>query len=86
MKIRPFSDSEVEAVFDSYPPNLRAQLLKLRQLIFEAASETDGAGGLIETLKWRQPAYLTKNPRCGTTIRIAGVKGQANRCAMFFHC
>ncbi len=86
MKNRRFDDPDVKAVFDGYPTKLRGRLLKLRQLIFATASETEGVGELIETLKWRQPAYLTENPKGGTTIRIDAAKGQADRFAMFFHC
>ena len=86
MKNRRFDNPDVKAVFDSYPTKLREKLLQLRHLIFTTASETEGVGDLIETLKWRQPAYLTENPKGGTTIRIDAVKGQANCFAMYFHC
>ena len=63
-----FRDARVAAVFDGYPPALRARLLMLRTLIFDCAAATDGVGNLVETLKWGQPAYLTERPRSGTTI------------------
>lgn len=86
MRTQPFGDPDVKAVFDAYPARLRTQLLKLRQLIFVTAADTDDVGELVETLKWGQPAYLTERPRTGTTIRIGAVKGQANNYAMYFHC
>ncbi len=86
MKTQPFGEPNVKAVFDAYPAGLRAQLLKLRQLIFVTAAETDDVGELVETLKWGQPAYLTERPRTGSTIRIDAVKGQAKSYAMYFHC
>lgn len=46
----PFADAEVEAVFAAYPAGIRVDLLALRQLIFEAAAETEAVGPLVETL------------------------------------
>ena len=43
-------------------------MLQLRQRIF-AVAEAEGVGSLDETLKWGEPAYLTR-PRRGTTIRL----------------
>ena len=85
-KTRSFDDPRVKAVFDAYPDGLRADLLRLRELIFDTASETDGVGRLVETLKWGQPAYLPARPRTGSTVRIDVLKDQPDRYAMFFHC
>ena len=81
---RPFADPAVRAAFDAYPREVRADLLALRELIFEAVAETDAVGPLVETLKWRQPAYLPARPRTGTTVRIDALDGR--RYAMFVHC
>jgi hypothetical protein len=83
---RAFADTAVKAVFDAYPDELRAELLALRQLIFETAGETNGVGPLTETLKWGQPAYLTLAPKTGSTIRIHSLKGEPARFALFIHC
>ena len=80
----PFADAEVEAVFAAYPAGIRVDLLALRQLIFEAAAETEAVGPLVETLKWRQPAYLPARPRIGTTVRIDALKD--GHYAIFVHC
>ena len=82
----PFTDPLVKAVFDAYPPALRKALLELRRLIFATAAETAGVGDLVETLKWRQPAYLTERPKSGSTIRIDALKGRSDGYAMYFHC
>lgn len=82
----PFRDPAVEAVFAGYPPRLRTALLGLRRLIFETAAATEGVGDLAETLKWRQPAYLTEKPRTGSTIRLDALKGRDDTAALFFHC
>ena len=60
----------VAAVFDAYPAPLRARLMRLRSLIYEAAEATDGVGALEEMLKWGQPSYLTPETGSGTTVRI----------------
>ncbi len=84
--LRAFDDQHVKAIFDAYPNALRADLLQLRELIFDTADNTEGVGELVETTKWGQPAYLPVPPKTGSTIRIDVVKNQPNRYAMFFHC
>lgn len=83
---RPFRDPDVQAVFDAYPGALRRRLLALRSLIFAAAGENADIGEIVETLKWKQPAYLPARPRIGTTVRIDAVKETPQSYAMFFHC
>jgi hypothetical protein len=83
---KPFNDPAVAAVFDAYPPELKARLFRLRDLIFETAAETDGVGAIEETLKWGQPSYLTPETKSGTTIRIDKLKSDDGRTALFFHC
>ncbi len=41
-----FEEPRVAAVFDAYPPAVRAKLLALRKLIFDTARRTDGVGSL----------------------------------------
>jgi hypothetical protein len=86
MKHRPFSDPAVAKIFAAYPPALRPALLALRSLILDVADAQLGKGGLIETLKWGQPAYLPVKPRTGTTVRIDAVKSDPDRYAAYFHC
>jgi hypothetical protein len=74
----------VQAVFGSYPPALRKQLLALRQLIIDTALATDGVGSVIETLKWGEPAYVTPRKQ-GSTVRIDRKKG-LDRYAVYFNC
>jgi hypothetical protein len=82
----PFDDPAVAAVFEAYPPEVKDRLLRLRDLIFETAAETDGVGAIEETLKWGQPSYLTPETKSGTTIRIDRHKSGEGRTALFFHC
>jgi hypothetical protein len=86
MRHRAFSDRAVAAAFDAFPARLRPSLLALRDLIFQVAEEQLGKGGLTETLKWSQPAYLPIRPRTGTTVRIDAIKGDPDGYAAYFHC
>jgi Domain of unknown function (DU1801) len=78
------TNAAVQAVFDSYPAGLRKKLLKLRQLIIDTAAITPGVGGLTETLKWGEPAYLTPS-KSGSTVRIDCTKDQLGY-AIYFNC
>jgi hypothetical protein len=79
-------DSAVDAVFIAYPKPVRTRLLALRRLIFDTARSTRGVGALQETLKWRQPSYLTAETNSGSTVRIDRVKASGNQYAVYFHC
>jgi len=82
-------DPNVAAVFEAYPPHVKARLLRLRALILETAAATEGVGALEETLKWGQPSYLTPETKAGSTIRIDTIKsgsGQYGQYAFYFHC
>jgi hypothetical protein len=69
-----------------YPEPVRARLLEIREAIFAIAAETEGVGPLTETLKWGEPAYLTKASKSGTTIRLGTPKSAPGKCAVFFNC
>ncbi len=75
----------VMKVVDSYPPSIRKPLLVIRSLIFETAAHTEGVGELTETLKWGEPAYLTRN-KSGTTIRLAWKPKQPSQFALYVNC
>ncbi|MBL4908382.1 MAG: DUF1801 domain-containing protein [Sneathiella sp.] len=76
---------EVAAVYQSFPQPIRQKLLKLRQMIFEIADQTDTIGQISETLKWGVPSYLTSRPKSGTTVRLQWIPG-AKRYGIFVHC
>ncbi|MEH2564156.1 DUF1801 domain-containing protein [Bradyrhizobium sp. AZCC 2289] len=80
------SNPAVEAVFGAHPRSVKAKLLALRRLIFDTAKATKGVGALQETLKWRQPSYLTPETKSGSTIRIDQVKPDAGQVAVYFNC
>jgi hypothetical protein len=80
------ADPGVAATFKAYPPVVRERLMALRETIFEVAAATPGVGVLTETLKWRQPSYLTEETGSGTTIRIDRLKGDSGGYTVYFHC
>ncbi len=80
-----FSNAAVAKTFESFPPRIRKQLLSLRELIYRTAAETEEAGEIEETLKWGEPAYLTKNKH-GSTIRVGWKKSNPSQYALYFHC
>tara|TARA_R110000868_G_scaffold96110_22_gene264431 strand:- start:3129 stop:3536 length:408 start_codon:yes stop_codon:yes gene_type:complete len=83
MKPAVIADADVKALFDAYPAPLRKRLMALRGIIFRTATETEGVGEIVETLKWGQPSYLTMKPKSGTTIRI---DAHGDGCAIFVNC
>jgi hypothetical protein len=81
----PFKNTSVAAKFESYPPVVRRKLLALRELVFRTARSHPEIGELEETLKWGEPAYVTKNG-AGSTVRLDWKAKNPNRYAMYFHC
>jgi uncharacterized protein DUF1801 len=73
----------VAEVFNNYPKLIRQKLMRIRQLVLDAASETEGVNELEETLKWGEPSYLTKH---GSTIRMDWKKSTPEQYAMYFKC
>jgi hypothetical protein len=76
-------NAKVAVVFERYPKHIQKKLLFLRQLIFDAASETEGVDTVEETLKWGEPSYVAKN---GSTVRIHWKKSSPHQYAMYFNC
>ena len=77
------TNPEVETIFNHYPDFVQNKMLILRELIIESAKEINGLTHLEETLKWGEPAYLTKN---GSTLRIDWKPKTPNQYAMYFQC
>lgn len=80
----PYQDADVKAVFDEMPASARSGLLMLRELIFDEASNLPDVGSIQECLKWGQPAYVTVQPKTGSTLRL-GLHKQGGF-ALFVHC
>lgn len=81
----PFLNPGVEAKFAAYPRAAQNRLLELRELVFAVAERTAGVGELEETLKWGEPAYLTRNGG-GSTIRMDWKPEHPDQCALYFNC
>ena len=82
---RPFERPDVARVFKTYPAPMRRRLMRLRQLIFDAAAGLEGVGRLEETLRWGEPAYVTPTGS-GSTIRIDHIRNEPRKYAMYFIC
>lgn len=80
-----FANAQVKAKFMAYPPKVRKRMLDLRELILRTAQATDGVGEIEETLKWGEPAYVTRNNQ-GSTVRIDWKPKHPERYAMYFNC
>ena len=74
---------KVNEVFNEYPKSVRPKMLRLRQLVLDAANEIESINQLEETLKWGEPSYLTKS---GSTIRMDWKKKTPDQYAMYFKC
>ncbi|HED17650.1 MAG TPA: DUF1801 domain-containing protein [Gammaproteobacteria bacterium] len=81
--IKDIKNIEVAAVFGRYPKQIREKMLFLRTLVIDTATTAEGIDRLEETLKWGEPAYLTKS---GSTIRMDWKKSSPNQYAMYFNC
>jgi len=82
---RPMKNN-VRAVIEAYSPPVSDCLLALRDLILQTAEETPGVGSVEEDLRWGQPSFLTPETGSGSTIRIDGVRNNASKYAIYFHC
>lgn len=81
-----YHHEDVALIFETYPPALRARLMRLRQLIFDGAAAIGEVGALEETLKWGQPSYLTPVCKSGTIIGLDHIKNRPDQYGMFVHC
>ena len=81
----PFQHMAVEARFASFPPHVKPKLLALRELVLKTATETLGPGEVEETLKWGEPAYVTKN-KTGSTVRMDWKAKSPTTYALYFNC
>ena len=74
------------AAFLAFPTDIQPKLMALRELIFETAAATEGVGEIEETLKWGEPAYVTRKPKSGSTVRLGWKKKNPSQYAMYFIC
>ena len=57
----------------------------MRKLILHTASQLD-IGEIVETIKWREAAYLPKKARVGTTVRIGTKRGDTTTYRLYVNC
>ncbi|WP_371396225.1 DUF1801 domain-containing protein [Fretibacter rubidus] len=76
----------VAAVINRYPEKARQYALALRALIFNAAQNDPRVGPLTETLKWREPSYLTEHSGSGTTLRYDWKDKRPDAIGLFVSC
>jgi hypothetical protein len=72
----------VKEKFNTYPPDVRVSLVKLRELIFKVAKQ-DGIAELIETLKWGEPTYISQ---IGSAVRIDWKAKTPEQYCIYFNC
>ncbi|SEJ55052.1 protein of unknown function (DU1801) [Cyclobacterium xiamenense] len=73
----------VNEVFARYPEGVRDKMTFLRELVIETAEETEGVDELVETLKWGEPSFLTRN---GSTIRMDWKSEAPDQYSLYFQC
>lgn len=77
------SSPQVDKVFAAYPESVRNKMQFLRELVVETARETESIDVLEETLKWGEPAFMTKN---GSTLRMDWKEKTPDQYALYFQC
>jgi len=78
------SSNDTLASLKAMPTVAQKPLFKMREIIFNVG-EDEQIGGVEETLKWNQPAYLPRLARVGTTVRI-GYNEKHEQCILYGHC
>ena len=76
----------VANVIKSYPKDAQNYSLALRTLIFETAHADSRIVPLTETLKWREPSYLTDKTKSGTTLRFDWKEKHPDKLGVFVNC
>ncbi|WP_313111968.1 DUF1801 domain-containing protein [Aequorivita sediminis] len=74
---------KVQEVFQNYPEKVKQQMLSLRELVINTASDIKEIDKLEETLRWGEPSYITK---FGSTLRIDWKSKKPNQYAIYFKC
>ncbi|MGO4335788.1 DUF1801 domain-containing protein [Labrys sp. KB_33_2] len=86
MPMLPFADAAISSTFAALPQHLCQPVLGLREMILEVGSSLPELGGMVETLKWGEPAYHPVRKRVGTTIRINAHRRSENCYALYVPC
>jgi hypothetical protein len=75
-------EKDVQDKFARYPEDARPSLMRLRELIFQVASEL-ALGAVVENLKWGELSYSVKT---GSPIRMDWKPKTPQHFYLFFHC
>ena len=78
--------TSVANVIKGYPLAAQNYALDLRLLILETAEQDARIGPLAETLKWREPSYLTNSTKSGTTLRFDWKGKHPDKIGIFVNC
>ena len=73
--------SDAKTIFDAVEPDAKTGLIRLRDMIYATAEADPRIAPIAETLKWGQPAYVSKT---GTTLRLGVPK--SGGFGLFVHC
>lgn len=76
----------VANVIKGYPPLAQKYAKELRDLIINTAKRDARIGPLTETLKWREPSYLTEATKSGTTLRFDWKVKYPDKLGLFISC
>ncbi|MFN0194509.1 MAG: DUF1801 domain-containing protein [Aestuariivirga sp.] len=80
------ADGGFEEATRPYAAPVRRKLAELRKLVLSTAKATAGVGHIHEGRRWNQHSFLTSETGSGSTIRIDGIRNDARKCAVYFHC
>lgn len=69
--------------FADYPARVKQHMSTLRELVREVAVEAEDITSLEETLKWGEPAFLTRK---GSTVRMDWKQKTPDQYAVYFKC
>lgn len=86
IKIRNFASQAVADVYAEMPETVRKRLIEVRELLFDIAANDGAIGGITETLKWNEPAYLTHETGSGTTVRLNRIRDSDDEFGIYVHC
>ena len=76
-------DIDVLSVIETYPKEMQEKVIYLRTLILEVCEENPEIGAIEETLKWKEPSYISAH---GSTLRIAWHKKRPKSYGVYFNC
>ncbi len=82
-ELKIITSPEFEAKMESYPDFVRDKLKYLRTLVIQTAKEIPEITVLEETVKWKEPSFVTKT---GSTLRIDWKPKTPNQYQMYFKC